>query len=105
MLLEDHLLPLERADIPVQGDGQVLSFLLRLLLTFECALSKVEGRAESSKLYGIFPGLSNHNLELVLGLIGVLTGFPFLSLEARHFLQQPRHFGSKPLDLLLAMEE
>ena len=47
---------------------------------------KVEGRAESSKLRGIFPGLGDHSLELVLGLIGVLMGFPFLGLEAHHLL-------------------
>ena len=47
---------------------------------------KVECRAESSKLHGIFPGLGNHSLELVLGLVGVLMGFLFLGLEACHFL-------------------
>ena len=67
-------------------------------------MGKVEGRAESFKLRGIFPGLSDHSLELVLGLIGMLTGFPFLGLEARPFLLQPWHFGSKPLDLPLMME-
>ena len=58
-----------------------------------------------SKLRGIFPGLGDHNLELVLGLVGILTGFPFLGLEARHLLLQPWHFGSKPPDLPLTMEE
>ena len=48
--------------------------------------SKVEGRVESSKLHSIFPGLGNHNLEVVLCLIGMLMGFLFLGLEARHFL-------------------
>ena len=60
---------------------------------------------ESSKLRGIFPSLGNHSLELVLGLVSMLTGFPFLGLEARHLLLQPRHFISKPLDLPLTMEE
>ena len=41
---------------------------------------------ESSKLHGIIPGLGDHSLELVLGLVGMLVGFPFLGLEARHFL-------------------
>ena len=67
--------------------------------------SKVECQVESSKLRGIFSGLGDHNLELVLGLIGMLMGFPFLGLEARHLLLQPRHFGSKLLDLPLVMEE
>ena len=67
--------------------------------------SKVEGRVESSKLHSIFPGLGNHNLEVVLCLIGMLMGFLFLGLEARHFLLQPQHFGSKPLDLPLTTEE
>ena len=49
-------------------------------------IGKVEGQAESSKLHGIFPGLGDHNLELVLRLVGVLTDFPFLGLEADHFL-------------------
>ena len=66
---------------------------------------KVEGWAESFKLYGIFPSLGDHSLELVLSLIDVLMFFPFLGLEARHLLLQPRHFGSKPLDLPLMMEE
>ena len=48
--------------------------------------SKVEGRAESSKLRGIFPDLGDDNLELVLDLVGVLTSFLFLGLEACHFL-------------------
>ena len=49
-------------------------------------MGKVECRAESSKLYGIFPSLGYHSLELVLGLIGVLTDILFLGLEADHFL-------------------
>jgi len=53
----------------------------------------------------ILPGLGDRSLQLVLGLVGVLTGFPFLGLEARHFLLQPRHFGSKPPDLPPATEE
>ena len=64
-------------------------------------MGKVEGWVESFMLYGIFPGLGDHSLELVLGLVGTLTGFPFLGLEAHHLLPQPRHFGSKPLDLPL----
>ena len=52
-----------------------------------------------SKLGGIFPGLGDHSLELVLGLIGVLMGFLFLGLEVRHLLLQPWHFGSKLPDL------
>jgi len=67
--------------------------------------SKVEGWVESSKLYGIFPGLGDHSLELVLGLVDVLTGFLFLGLEACHLLLHPRHFSSKPPDLPLMMEE
>ena len=67
--------------------------------------SKVECQAKSSKLHGIFPGLGDPSLELVLSLIGVLTGFPFLGLEAHHLLLLPRHFGSKPPDLPLMMEE
>ena len=112
MLLEDHILPLEHANIPVQGGGQALGFFLQLLLIFEhvpsigaLLMSKVECRAESSKLHDIFPGLGDHSLELVLGLIGVLTGFPFLGLEAHHLLLLPRHFGSKPPDLPLMTEE
>ena len=68
-------------------------------------MGKVECRVESSKLRGIFLGLGGHILELVLSLIGMLTGFPFLGLEARHFLLRSRHFVSKPLDLPLATEE
>ena len=68
-------------------------------------MGKVEGQAESSKLRSIFPGIGNHDLELVLDLIGVLMGFPFLGLDARHLLLQPRHFSGKPLDLPLVMEE
>ena len=68
-------------------------------------MSKIECRVESSKLHGIFPGLGDHSLKFVFGLVGVLTGFPFLGLEARHLLLQPWHFGSKPLDLPLMMEE
>ena len=68
-------------------------------------MGKVECRAESSKLCGIFPGLGDHSLELVLGLIGLLMGFLFLGLEARHFILQWRYFGSKPPDLPLTMEE
>ena len=49
-------------------------------------MGKVECRAESSKLCGIFPVLGDHSLELVLGLVGVLMGYPFLGLEAHHFL-------------------
>ena len=49
-------------------------------------MGKVECRAKSSKLRGIFPGLGNHSLELVLGLIGVLTDILFLGLEVDHFL-------------------
>ena len=112
MLLEDHLLPLEHANIPGQASGQALGFFLQLLLVFERAPSvgalltgKVEFRAESSKLHSIIPGLGDHNLKLVLGLIGLLMGFPFLGLEARHLLLQPWHFGSKPPDLPLMMEE
>ena len=93
MLLEDRLLPLEHANIPCQGGGQALGFFLQLLLVFErtpsvgaLLMGKVECRVESSKLRGIFPDLGDHNLELVLGLIGVLMGFPFLGLEARHLL-------------------
>ena len=93
MLLEDRLLLLEHANIPSQGGGQALGFFLQLLLVFECTPSvgtlltgKVKCRAESSKLHGIFPDLGDHSLELVLGLIGELMGFPFLGLEARHFL-------------------
>ena len=93
MLLEDRLLPLEHTNIPGQGSGQALGFFLQLLLIFERAPSvdalltgKVECRVELSKLRGIFPRLGNHNLELVLGLIGVLTGFLFLGLEAHHLL-------------------
>jgi len=93
LLLEDHLLPLEHANIPGQGGGQALGFFLQLLLVFEHAPSvgalltgKVEGQAELFKLHGIFPGLGDHSLELVLDLVGVLTGFPFLGLEARHLL-------------------
>lgn len=89
MLLEDRLLPLEHTNILSQGSGQALSFFLQFLLTFEHAPSKVEGQAESSKLCGIFLGLGDHSLKLVLGLIGVLMGFPFLGLEARHVLLQP----------------
>ena len=66
---------------------------------------KDECRAESSKLHDIFPGLGDHILELFLGLVDVLTGFPFLGLEAHHLLLQPQHFNSKPPDLPLAMEE
>jgi len=68
-------------------------------------MSKIECRVESSKLHGIFPGLGNHSLELVLGLADMLMGFPFLGLEVRHLLRQPRHFSSKPPDLPLAMKE
>ena len=68
-------------------------------------MGKVEGQAESSKLCGIFLGLGDHSVELVLSLVSVLMGFPFLGLEARHLLPQPRHFGSKPLDLPLTTEE
>ena len=78
---------------------------LRLLVIFERMPSKVEGWVESFMLYGIFPGLGDHSLELVLGLVVVLMGFPFLGLEACHLLLQPWHFDSKPLDLPLAMEE
>ena len=95
LLLEDHLLPLEHANIPGQGGGQALGFFLQLLVIFERAPSisalstgKVECRTESSKLRGIFLGLGDHSLELVLGLVGMLTGFPFLGLEARHLLLQ-----------------
>ena len=86
LLLEDRPLPLERTNIPGQGGGQALDSLLRFLLIFESAPSKVEGQAESFKLCGIFPSLGDHSLELVLGLVGVLMGFPFLGLEAHHFL-------------------
>ena len=93
MLLEDHLLPLEHANIPGQASGQALGFFLQLLLIFEhvpsvgaLLTSKVECQVESSKLHDIFPGLGDHSLELVLGLVGILTGFPFLGLEARHLL-------------------
>jgi len=79
---------LEHANIPRRGDGQALGFFLQLLLIFERAPSvgalltgMVECRAELSKLHGIFP-----SLELVLGLVDVLMGFPFLGLEARHLL-------------------
>ena len=112
MLLEDRLLPQEHANIPGQGGGQALGFFLQLLLIFEHASSvgalltgKDECRAESSKLHDIFPGLGDHSLELVLGLNGVLTGFPFLGLEARHLFLQSRHVGNKPLDLPLTTEE
>ena len=112
MLLEDRLLPQEHANIPGQGGGQALGFFLQLLLILEHTSSvgalltgKVECRAESSKLHGIFPRLGDHNVELVLSLVGVLTSFPFLGLEARHFLLQPWPFGSKPPDLSLTMEE
>ena len=105
LLLEDRLLPLEHANILDQCGSQALDFFLRLLLIFERAPSKVEARAESSKLHGIFPSLGDRSLELVLGLVGVLTGFLFLGLEARHFLLQPRHFGSKPSDLPLITKE
>ena len=105
LLLEDCLLPLERANVPSQGGGQALGFFLRLSLIFERAPSKVEGQVESSKLHGIFPDLGDHNLELVFGLIGVLMGFSFLGLEAHLLLLQLRHFGNKPLDLPLATEE
>jgi len=93
LLLEDHLLPLEHANIPIQDGGQGLGFFLQLLLVFERTSSvgalltgKVKGRAESSKLHGIFPSLGDHNLELVLSLVGVLTSFSFLGTEARHLL-------------------
>ena len=86
MLLEDCLLPLEHANILGQGSGQALSFFLQFLLAFERAPSKVEGWAESSKLRGIFPDLGDDNLELVLDLVGVLTSFLFLGLEACHLL-------------------
>ena len=86
MLFEDRLLPLERANILGQGGGQALGFFPRLLLVFECTPSRVKGRVESSKLHHIFPGLGDHSLELVLGLIGLLTAFLFLGLEARHSL-------------------
>ena len=56
------------------------------MLVFEHTPSRVKCWAESSKLRGIFLGLGDRSLELVLGLIGVLTGFPFLGLEACHFL-------------------
>ena len=105
LLLKDRLLPLEHTNIPNEAGGQALCLFLRLMLAFERALSKVEGLAESSKLCGIFPGLGGHNLELALSLVGMLTGFPFLGLEARHFLLRPWHFGCKPLDLPLTMEE
>ena len=59
---------------------------LRLLVIFERMPSKVEGWVESSKLYGIFPGLGDCSLKLVLGLVSVLMGFPFLGLVAHHFL-------------------
>ena len=68
-------------------------------------MGKVEGQAESSKLCGIFLGLGDHSVELVLGLISVLMGFPFLGPEAHLLLLQPRHFSSKPPDLPLTMEE
>ena len=68
-------------------------------------MSKVECRAESSKLRSTFPSIGDHSLELVLGLVGVLMGFPFLGLEARHLLLQPRHFSSKLLDLPLTTKE
>ena len=68
-------------------------------------MGKVECRVESSKFCGIFLGLGNHSLELVLGLVAVLAGFPFLGLEARHLLREPRHFDSKPPYLPLATEE
>ena len=96
---------MERAYIPGQGSGQALGFFLQPLLISERAPSKVEFRAESSKLHSIFPSLGDHNLELVLGLVSVLMGFPFLGLEARHLLPQPRHFGSKPPGLPLMIEE
>ena len=48
--------------------------------------SKVEAQAESSKLRGIFLGLGDYSLELVLALVNVLMGFLFLGLEARNFL-------------------
>ena len=93
MLLEDHLLPLEHANIPSQGGGQALGFFLQLMLIFERApsvgallMGKVVCRAESSKLCSIFPCFGDHRLELVLDLIGMLTGFLFLSLEALPFL-------------------
>ena len=105
MLLEDRLLPLEHANILGQGGGQALSFFLRLFLAFERAPSKVERWAESSKLRGIFPGLGNHSLELILSLVGVLMGFLFLGLEAWHFLLQLWYFGSKPLDRPLTTKE
>ena len=112
MLLEDRLLPLEHANIPGQGGGQALGFFLQLLLVIERApsigallTSKVECQVESSKLHDIFPGLGDHSLELVLGLIGLLMGFPFLGLEARHLLLQSCHFDSKLLDLPVVMEE
>ena len=105
LLLKDRLLPLEHANIPGQGGGQALGFFVRLLLIFERAPSKVEGRAESSNLHHIFPGLSNRSLELVLSLIDVLIGFTFLDLAALHLLLQPWHFSIKTLDLPLVTEE
>ena len=112
MLLKVYLLPLEHTNILSQGGGQALGFLHQLLLIFEqtpsvgaLLMSKAECQAESSKLHGICHGLRDHSLELVLGLIDVLTGFPFLGLEAHHLLLQPRHFSSKPPDLPLMMEE
>ena len=86
LLLEDHLLPLECANILGQSGGQALGFFLRLLLIFEHVPTNVEGRVESSKLHGIFLSHGGHSLELVLGLVGVLMGFLFLGLEACHFL-------------------
>ena len=74
LLLKDRLLPLEHTNIPNEAGGQALCLFLRLMLAFERALSKVEGLAESSKLCGIFPGLGDHSLELVVGLIGMLMG-------------------------------
>ena len=49
-------------------------------------MGKVKCQAESSKLRSIFPGLGDRSLELILSLVGVLIGFPFLGLEAYYFL-------------------